>query len=72
MHEREPIVKSVVAAGTHVPPALVPRSVLQTVLPCKRLSSNSLLAGMNEIEIEHGASIYRLRITSLGKLILTK
>ena len=67
MHEREPIVKSVAAAGTQVPQALV-----HTVLPCKRLTSNSLLAGMNEIEIEHGASIYRLRITSLGKLILTK
>ena len=72
MHEREPIVKSVAAAGPHVPQALAPRGTPHSVLPCKRLSSDALLAGMNEIEIEHGASIYRLRITSLGKLILTK
>lgn len=26
----------------------------------------------NEVEIEHRGAIYRLRITSLGKLILTK
>jgi hemin uptake protein HemP len=31
-----------------------------------------LFAGANEIEIQHGEAIYRLRITSLGKLILTK
>jgi hemin uptake protein HemP len=31
-----------------------------------------LFDGTNEIEIQHGEAIYRLRITSLGKLILTK
>ena len=35
-------------------------------------SSDRLLAGRNEISITHGDSIYRLRLTSLGKLILTK
>lgn len=37
-----------------------------------RLRSDQLFAGTEEIEIEHGSAIYRLRITSLGKLILTK
>ena len=35
-------------------------------------SSDQLLAGRNEISITHGESTYRLRLTSLGKLILTK
>ena len=72
MREREPLVESAAEVAMKVPQALAPRGTPHNVLPCKRLSSNSLLAGMNEIEIEHGASIYRLRITSLGKLILTK
>ena len=37
-----------------------------------RLRTESLFAGANEIEIQHGEAVYRLRITSLGKLILTK
>jgi len=37
-----------------------------------RLHADSLFCGANEIEIQHGEAIYRLRITSLGKLILTK
>ena len=45
-----------------------------TPVPCGplRVSSQSLLAGRHEIEIEHDGAIYRLRRTSLGKLILTK
>ena len=35
-------------------------------------SSDQLLAGRNEISITHGDSTYRLRLTALGKLILTK
>lgn len=31
-----------------------------------------LMAGHNEIEIDHGGATYRLRLTSLGKLLLTK
>lgn len=38
----------------------------------KRISSHVILAGDSEIEIDHNGSIYRLRQTSLGKLILTK
>ncbi len=37
-----------------------------------RLQSNDLLGAHQEIEIEHGTAVYRLRRTSLGKLILTK
>jgi hemin uptake protein HemP len=40
--------------------------------PPRRLSSRELLAGSREIEIVHGSQCYRLRLTSLGKLILTK
>jgi hemin uptake protein HemP len=38
----------------------------------RRLCSDQLFAGLTEVEIEHGPFIYRLRRTSLGKLILTK
>jgi hemin uptake protein HemP len=37
-----------------------------------RWSSRTLLAGAREAEIEHEDVVYRLRLTSLGKLILTK
>jgi len=37
-----------------------------------RWNSRELLAGGKEVEIEHDNVVYRLRITSLGKLILTK
>ncbi len=38
----------------------------------QRISSDQLLAGALEVQIEHRGSLYRLRQTSLGKLILTK
>lgn len=38
----------------------------------KRVDSTDLMAGHTEIEIDHGGAIYRLRLTSLGKLLLTK
>jgi hemin uptake protein HemP len=38
----------------------------------RRVHSDELLAGSQEIEIIHRNQCYRLRITSLGKLILTK
>lgn len=37
-----------------------------------RYSSQAIFAGGNEVEIEHNGTLYRLRLTSLGKLILTK
>ena len=38
----------------------------------RQLASEQLFDGLTEIEIQHGDAIYRLRRTSLGKLILTK
>jgi len=38
----------------------------------RRWQSAALFGPEQEIEIEHGQAIYRLRQTSLGKLILTK
>lgn len=37
-----------------------------------RLSSEALLRGRREVEIDHAGQVYRLRLTTLGKLILTK
>lgn len=37
-----------------------------------RVSSDELLAGEAELEIEHHGQIYRLRPTRQGKLLLTK
>ena len=37
-----------------------------------RLSTQTLMAGRREIVLLHGLEEYRLRITSTGKLILTK
>ena len=40
--------------------------------PPRRIDSQTLLGAAQEIEINHVGQIYRLRRTSLGKLILTK
>ncbi|NRF71617.1 hemin uptake protein HemP [Aquincola sp. S2] len=53
-------------------PLVVPVAAKRAGAPCPRLASASILGGGNEIEIDHHGAIYRLRITSLGKLILTK
>ena len=37
-----------------------------------RISSRQLLGDSKEVLIEHRGAVYRLRETSLGKLILTK
>jgi hemin uptake protein HemP len=37
-----------------------------------RLDSRTLFSGAQEVEIVHNGAVYRLRQTSLGKLILTK
>ncbi|RMB07707.1 hemin uptake protein HemP [Eilatimonas milleporae] len=42
------------------------------VTPMRRLTSSDLLKGNREIIIEHAGGEYRLRLTSQGKLILTK
>lgn len=38
----------------------------------RRLQSRELLGQDRELEIEHAGQLYRLRLTQLGKLILTK
>ena len=38
----------------------------------QRTTTDALFAGHKELIIEHGDEKYRLRITSKGKLILTK
>lgn len=40
--------------------------------PTPRVSSHALLGNGREVEIVHGTQLYRLRLTALGKLILTK
>jgi hemin uptake protein HemP len=40
--------------------------------PRPPISSRELLGGGQELQILHAGSIYRLRVTSNGKLILTK
>ena len=52
-----------------------PHRDLDDVAPARRarrLSSEELFDGDTEVEIEHHGAFYRLRKTSLGKLILTK
>jgi hemin uptake protein HemP len=42
-------------------------------VPVRRITSASLFQGTHtEVQIEHQQQVYRLRVTSLGKLILTK
>jgi hemin uptake protein HemP len=38
----------------------------------RRINSRELLGTAQEVEISHTGQIYRLRLTALGKLILTK
>ena len=40
--------------------------------PPRRIDSATLLGAAQEVEIKHFGQIYRLRRTTLGKLILTK
>lgn len=48
------------------------RTASSTARPLRTLTSRTLLDGANEVQIEHYGSVYRLRLTALGKLILTK
>jgi len=51
-------------------PTVLP--VETTTTDINSISSQDLFQGRQEICIEHGDQIYRLRTTRLGKLILTK
>ena len=54
------------------PTAVPPGPVGHDAAARRRFVSAQLLGGSTEVEILHGESVYRLRLTSLGKLILTK
>ncbi len=43
-----------------------------SALPPKPVQSTALLKGQKTLLIEHNGAYYRLQITKLGKLILTK
>lgn len=51
-------------------PTAPPRSAPRRSTP--RITSTRLLQGEPELQIQHGDVVYRLRLTALGKLILTK
>lgn len=53
-----------VSAGTTAAPRDAP--------PRRVLESRDLFAGGHELHIEHNGFLYTLRLTSKGKLILTK
>lgn len=55
---------------SHAPPGLP--SAAHGASSCARTSSSALLGGARELEIQHGEAVYRLRVTAMGKLILTK
>lgn len=65
-----PVTLPALTASTDAPARLPTRAV--TSGPGQRLSSRDLLGDRVEVEIDHDGAIYRLRLTSLGKLILTK
>jgi hemin uptake protein HemP len=54
------------------PPKRAIKAPQPTAASARRWRSDELFGHLHEIEIEHGEAIYRLRQTSLGKLILTK
>jgi len=51
---------------------LQPEPKGRAAAPRRMTSTRELLAGGNEVQIEHNGEIYTLRQTSKGKLILTK
>lgn len=66
---------SLPSAATMPPLPSVPATARHGAPPApdrRRLLSEQLLDGNGEIEIVHGDAVYRLRLTALGKLILTK
>ena len=62
------------SGGFQQAPVDFPPGQQATALPARvqRVSSHSLFSGAQQVEIEHNGTVYRLRQTALGKLILTK
>jgi len=67
MNTKDPAAKGDIASQ---PGAQVENA--RTLVPRRMTSTRELLAGGNEVQIEHNGEIYTLRQTSKGKLILTK
>ena len=60
------------ADGVSPPACLPPHALRPGAGARRRYISEQLFGEHTEVEIQHGESTYRLRLTSLGKLILTK
>ncbi|MEP6504600.1 MAG: hemin uptake protein HemP [Betaproteobacteria bacterium] len=59
------------AMASNVEPARDPRTFWRSER-VRRVASDALFEDCGEVQIEHRGSVYRLKQTSLGKLILTK
>jgi hemin uptake protein HemP len=58
--------------GNDDPPKAPSATVARATGRTDRWRSDQLLGPRKEVEIIHAGAIYRLRVTALGKLILTK
>ncbi|MFG6433264.1 hemin uptake protein HemP [Roseateles sp. LYH14W] len=56
----------------HNPPKPQPAPPAAVGPQARRIDSATLLGPQGEVLIQHQQQVYRLRVTSLGKLILTK
>lgn len=70
-----PITMQAMHTDASPPLATAPQAVTTpplpgTPLPC--VPSRALFGSAREVHIDHEGQLYRLRITALGKLILTK
>ena len=53
-------------------PGQTPKRSMRVARPVKRIAIRELLDGGREVVLVHDGTDYRLRLTSNGKLILTK
>lgn len=60
------------AAAPDADPSMRSVALPTEIVPRPRVPSTDILRGNAEVEIDHRGTLYRLRVTSLGKLILTK
>lgn len=73
MHSMQPSPSAPPGAEPEPAPAVAAAGPARTTpAGLRRIASSELFAGAVEVEIEHQEQVYRLRRTSLGKLILTK
>ena len=74
LHSPNADARSALGPAAPVPPEspAPPCQAGATAAGSPRWQTEQLFGPRSEVEIEHRGAIYRLRITSLGKLILTK